>query len=110
MYILEMPPLVWWVVPDIFGHILKSMEPIDFKFFLRVGGLRMRQCDLRTVAHATMQFAHRARAKKGIFYPNLPLYEFQQSIDNSFPVYFNGEKLLLCLIPQLFVTVQMFVR
>ena len=70
----------------------------------------MRQCDFRTVAHAIMRFAHHARAKKGIFYPNLPLYELQQSIDNSFPVYFNGEKLLLCLIPQLFVTVQMFVR
>ena len=51
----------------------------------------MRQCDLRTVAHVTMQFAHRVRPKKPIFYPNLPLYELQQSIDNSIPVHFNGK-------------------
>ena len=72
-------------------NISETREAIDLKFFSEVGGLRMRQCDLRTIAHATMRFAHRVRAKKCIFYPNLPLYELQQSIDNSIPVYFNGK-------------------
>ena len=91
MYILQMPPLASGGVLDIFGNISETMKAMGLKFFLWVGGLRMRQCNLRTVAHATMQFAHRVRPKKPIFYPNLPLYELQQSIDNSIPVHFNGK-------------------